>query len=524
MSSRARCNLQPVPKQAPPAYPTAGLDVIDFSQAQPHPGQIVVLTSVVQHDVTVISPGRQFGKSSTRPYFLVNRIASTPGFAIGAYMGPAHSDAKKAYEEDLYNLRQFVVDKGGDDQDRHIDFRPIANNAPLGHPSDVCLCLDCFSYRAAVISLGGRTNEGARVYYASGGTDAHRQFQKHKLHFAFLDEFSHIAYAAWFETIQPMFNTTGGHVLIVGTPIPDGINFTGFEEVFKMGVPGSDLYDSDYHSISGRSEDNPYADLKKIAKSRAFLEKTGRRTLSMCLYDGLFMRDTGSVFGNLLACFVLPATLIGHDYWIYRKAKPGERTVMGLDLGKHNDPSVAAIFSVDSCEQLAVMRLQGDYIPQLSRVDAMYRDFNRPVIYADARGNETTLELLRQKYGDGAIPVKWSMGGRWDKESQVVRGQTMFQTAAWKLLDIPDQREEFRNYAKEETPSHRWTYNAPTGKHDDFVTGSLYALYGLPFVGMVIDAEDAKIQEGSDEWWSWLEDSQIKPQLENPYSLRKFSR
>ncbi len=456
--------------------------VLDFSNAQPHAGQQRVLQSVAEHDVTVLAPGRQWGKSSIRPFWIVDTISRTLGFCTLAYMGPAHSDAKKAFDEDLFNLggAGLVLDHGGDDQDRHIDYRAIVRDVP-GEPPQ-------------------RPNEGARVYYVSGGGEAHRLFQKHKLHGAFLDEFSHMPMEAWIETISPMFNTTGGHALIVGTPIPDGINFAGFADIFTLGDPRNENRDPAYNSISGRSEENPYALIEQIARRRAYLARIGRSALARCLYDGEFVTEMGAVFENLDATFSLRGIETSPGLWISRPPSKTESICVGIDLGKHGgsdgDPTVATAFSRTTNEQLGLLRIEHtDYTVQLPILDRFIRTYGTPMIWVDARsGGEMVTELMRRQYGNVCNLVRWTQGGGpWEKNKSVVSGMDFCERAAWRLMNVPWQREEFSKYSREKSPSGVWKYGAPKGKHDDAVTACLMAAYGLPLDPVVAPADAPKI-------------------------------
>lgn len=404
-------------------------------------------------------------------------------------MGPQHADAKKAFEEDLSNLGAIgvVKDKGGDDQDRHIDYYPIRPEYRIGHAepdgSCRCVCDDCAKVRRAKSALNGRVNEGGRVYYASGAPTAHRQFQKHKLHGAFLDEFSHIDYSAWFETIRPMFNTTGGHAVIVGTPIPEGINFVGFAETFAKGVKGSDTYNPRYFSISGRSEDNPYANHAEIAEQRADLAKMGKHTLALCLYDGLFAADEGAVFTNLDAVFCLKANEVARDLWVHRDPHPGEDMVVSVDFGRHDDSTVVSAMSRWTLEQLAVQRIsQTEYTVQIPMIAKFAARYTAPTVWSEGR-EEAAAEMLRQRFGNSCNLVKWTSGGKYDKNDVVAVGMDYCQRGAWRLIDCPPQRKEFQDFMRIKKVTNgvtRWSYGAPDGKHDDFVASVLFGTYGLP--------------------------------------------
>lgn len=498
---------------------------IDLRNARPHPGQLRVLESFAKYEVTVLSPGRQFGKSSIRPFAIIDQIARRPGFVTGCYMGPAHSDAKKAFEEDLFNLGRagLIKDHGGDDQDRHIDFFPIHRDFPkyddgVQHET-ACVCQECAEVRSIHADLAGGKSEGGRVYYASGGPDAHRLFQKHKLHFAILDEFSHIAFEAWEETVEPMFNTTDGHALIMGTPIPAGINFTGFADTFSMGDKESDSYDPGYNSISGVSEESPYANIAKIAKSRARLAKRGRHALAACLYDGRFCTDIGAVFQNLNNVFVLKPLRISDQFWISRPPNPNESVVVSIDFGRHDDSTVVSAISRVTMEQLALQRIQNtEYPTQMPMIHDFVRRFPKRQIWAEGR-EEMAADTLRLMYGDSCALVKWSASGKWAKNSSVARGMDLFDRAAWKLLDVPFQREEFRLFARDRLPSGVWKYGAPTGKHDDSVAAVLYATYGLPVVLPSVKAEMKK--KPANEFSAAYLFQEQKAERTSPFVIRK---
>jgi hypothetical protein len=505
-------------------------EFIDLSDYELHPGQQKALEAVRKFKLTLLAPGRRWGKSSLRLFVTLDQVKRREGWVECAWGAQSHAEATTMWENDLLALQGVgLVPKNGaknEDQRRFIDIVPIREvGLPPGEgatPDDE-ITFDC--------------NGGARIWYPSLGPDAHGLFQGKGLIFAGIDEFSWVPMLAWTSTLRPMLGDYAGHGILIGSPYPEGPNFDGFKRLWDEGDPSrhtaaecpdptcTEIHrNPDYFSMSGASIENYYLPpegREDLMKQEREMIAAGDHSRALCLYHGIFAKDLGAVFKNLVAVFCLKAEEEVPGLWVHRRPKPNEKCVMGLDLGKHDDSSVASVIAVESGEQLAVLRMRGDYIPQLSRIDRLYKDFNRPVIYADARGNETTLELLVQKYGDGAIPVKWTSGGRWDKESQVIRGQTMFQQTAWKLIALREQEEEFRVFSKTALPSGGWRYAAPNGSHDDFVTATLYALYGLPYIARVVTAKESEIAMWSTEMWDYLEDSQIKPSLENPYSLRR---
>ena len=458
-------------------------DSVDIFAMPPHAGQMRVLQSVVDHDVTVLSPGRQWGKSTVRPYWIVQEASRLGGFTTLAYVGPFHSDAKKAYDEDLFNFGRagFVVDKGGDDQDRHIDYRAIERASPHSPPDG---CFDC-----RVASMTKKRSEGCRVYYVCGGPEAHRAFQRHRLDGAFVDEDSHEAPALLDETIFPMFNTTGGHLVVVGTPIPEGINFVGFSETYNKGDRTHKNYTNGWNSIRGSSFENPYAQREKIQARIDDLLRQGRISEVRCWYYGEFVTEMGAVFGNLDRVFSLPYTVDGRGVKVSRQPKPGEAVVVGIDLGAggRGDPTIVSAISEETLEQLALLKIdEPNYFRQIPMVDDVVKRFHRPRIWCEGRESGAMFkDYMVQRYGEYCRIVKWTSGGEWDKNAQVNRGMDLCQQSGvegmrgWRLIDDPEQKEEFRQFSRTRTPTGNLRYAAPEGKHDDHVAANLYAAYGL---------------------------------------------
>lgn len=498
------------------------------------------IESFAKYRVTVLSPGRQFGKSSVRPFAIMDQMSRHSGWTVGAYVGPSHGDALKAFEEDLFNFGRvgLVKDSGGDDQDRHIDYFPIVRDYPIGHPTP-CACEECLRCSEIKAKLKGRASEGCRVYYVSGHPDAHAQFQKHKLHFAIIDEFSHVAYEAWVQTIRPMFNTTGGHALIIGTPIEEGINFIGFRDTFFMGVTGDETYNPRYNAISGSSFDNPYANVDEILEQIADLEKAGRHASIRCWFYGEFATDSGAVFDHLDTTFTLDYHQTTHG-WKHRDPKEGENVVIGLDFAESvkGDYAVASAFSIDTREQLEIIRLRGVlYEDQLPIYDELYRRMGpRTIVMADGKtAGGHVVNVMRQRYGNAIQTVKWARGGEWDKSTCVTHAQHLCQASiredaiSWKMMKVPEQMAEFRQYAKEAIPSGGWKYGAPKNKHDDLVCAALFASYRLELVERPkVEAPDRKANRrydltatpvGSQAWLELLHSTQHTDRSDATYTL-----
>ncbi len=493
------------------------LSLPDFT---PHDGQIPVLEAFEEHEVTIYTPGRRAGKTTLRKFVIYRQTARNFGWVEGCYMGPSHADAQSAYEADLLDFGNADLVRGNknEDQFRYIDFAAIVFD-PVPEHLDLdmsefgesrCVCFDCASARKDRIRLGGAVNEGGRVWYPSGAPEAHRKFQGKGLHWVMHDEFSHQPSEAFFETTAPMLADTGGPALIIGSFIPEGINYAGFVDLANMGDPSHKSYEPGYVWISGRSEDNPHIDHRAVQAARDRLIRTGRASLAACLYDGVPMSDLGAVFGNLDRVFSLNFTLDA-GVKVSRLPTAGESVAVGVDLGAggEGDPTIVSAFSVDTLEQLALAKIdEPNYFQQIPRVDRIIKMFGRPRIWCEGRESGAMFSQYMQRvHGEYCQVVKWASGGHWDKNAQVNRGMDLCQQTGaegmrgWRLINDPEQKEEFRLFARSKTDKGSVTYAAPKGKHDDHVAAALYAAYGLPIeVAESVRVAPKPLKVFSTEW------------------------
>jgi hypothetical protein len=236
----------------------------------------------------------------------------------------------------------------------------------------------------------------------------------------------------------------------------------------------------------------------------------------MCLFDGVFAKDLGSVFPNIGDVFVLSAQDRG-NVWVHQDWQQGMAYVAGLDFGAKRDYSVLSIFTIeDRPRQVLVLRIHGDLHKQMGLIDRVLADYHHPLLYVEGReGGAYIAPALREKYGEGCRAVAWTAGGKWDKESAVLRGVDFFQQKAWSLIDVPWQRDEFRLFSRKRRGENStgWKYEAPSGKHDDSVAATLYAAYGLPFVTrekLELEPEGPKPQ--TLEWYRQFSRASVRSQ------------
>lgn len=409
------------------------------------------------HTVT-IAVGRQIGKTTLVQFLPVEEAARCKTHYQAAYVAQGHPQATEFYELCLMNWEQAKIVKKARDkgQDRFIEIIPFGQN------------------------------RGMKMYFWSGDADAHKGAAGKTLNRIVIDEASLVPEEAVTSTFRPMLNVTKGKMLVMGSPYPGGVGFDWFEKVWLWGEPNGDKKRPGYWSFSAPSECNPFSSDVWIAENRAMCRS---KSEEMCQYDGLFSRDIGSVFKNLDLVFsIKPIRKRGYT-WIAEDYIVGEHYVAGIDFGKMFDYTVVSIFHANSRRQVAVMRVQGDYLEQLRLIDDAISAYGHPTMWVEGReGGSVLNEMLRKRFAKGMVEVKWSRGGLWDKESNIIRGQDLCQQAivkngiTWNLMNIPEQREEFRLFGcspiSPTNPTLR--YGAPPGRHDDFVAAALYATYGMP--------------------------------------------
>lgn len=472
--------------------------------ARGYPGQMTWLRAacglppfdIVQPQVVTLATGRQIGKTKAIRFIATEKIARHDGAKRGrhvsAYMSQSHMRSGIVYHEYLSDFEKAGIVENAKDigQARYIDFRPF-----------------------------GLATRGARMFFWSGENSSHPNIAGEKLHDAYIDECPLIPESAYQNTIRPMFNTTRGKAFLAGSPFPGGEGWAWFNAEFEKGVKGSYSYDPTYVSFNAPSECNPYSSIEWIKKQRAACINV---SVERCQYDGLFVSDIGAVFPNLDACFSITQFRDEGNCWISEDPVDGASYTAGVDFGKYDDFTVVSIFRVDTGRQVALARLQGKLIEQFPHIDNLIRRYGNPVVFVEGRESGAMMtEFMEIRFGNLMREVKWSRGGKWDKESAIFKGIDLFQREGWALMNLKAQRDEFTVFMKEPLgpSSTGYRYRAPSGKHDDFVAAGLYAAYGLP--SGLAGPKRESVKERGGILWSELHDTQAISQPRLSFSLHR---
>lgn len=457
------------------------------SGARGFPGQTTWLQACLHSEIwaTCIALGRKSGKTHFVKYLLIEEGAD-PRFAgiryEAAYMAHQHSAAEDFFDDCVESWKQSGLLRrahSSQGQDRYVILNPWGESAAT-------------------------ENAGARIWFVSGDPVGCQGFYGKNLHRGVIDEAGQVPEIAYKQVMMPMFITTRGKPLVIGTPYPDGPGFAWFEEFFLKGVVGSKTYDDRFLSFNAPSECNPFNSLEFVKQMRA--DFAGDTVAERCHIDGLFAKDSGAVFQHLDTTFTLSATRELSPFgerWVHRAPKEGENVVIGLDFAEsiRGDASIASSISIDSREQIEALKFRGvEYEDQLPVIDALFRRMGpNALVVADGRvAGGHIVNVLRRRYGERIHVVKWASGGQFDKATDVVHGVHLCQASAkpgalsWRLMDIEEQKEEFRLYGRKALPSGGWKYEAPSGKHDDWVSANLFAARRLPVI------EQIPAEEGDD--------------------------
>lgn len=466
-----------------------------------HPGQQTWLQACLLYQFVVVACGRRVGKTTMIPRLFIEEITACDHFYQACYMAQGHPQAKDMFRACLeaWKAANMVKDSRADEgQDRWIELCPVDDIRPDG---------------TVIKGYGGK------IWFISGEKSAHRGFHGKGLDRAVIDEASLVPPEALTATILPMLITTKGKLLVTGSPFPDedgAVGWDWFQTWWQQGNLLNEKRRPDFISFNAPTEANPFNSEEMCKTMRATARS---RSEEMCLYDGVFARDMGAVFDNLDAVFTLSAVDLGNA-WQHEARKPHLRYVAGLDFGAKKDYSILSIFTIEPHpRQVFLMRIQGPLHHQEAAIDRWMAEYGHPLLYVEGReGGAYIAPKLREMYGEGCREVMWSSGGKWDKESAVLRGVDFFQQKAWSLINVEWQREEFRLFSRIKRGQNTtgFKYSAPSGKHDDAVAATLYAAYGLPFVReMKLEVEPERPKQGTKAFWDLIAASSRRDRVEN---------
>lgn len=290
---------------------------------------------------------------------------------------------------------------------------------------------------------------GAAAYFRSAGIP--RNLRGRGWDLVVVDEAAYIADDVWHGVLRPALADRQGRGVFLSTPA----GARGwFYEMYLQAASGA--FDARAWRLPTRK--NPHIAAAEIEAMRASLpERVYRQEIEV-----EFLAGDGVVFASIPAA----------DYEVPRR--PAGPVVIGCDLGKHRDYTVA--LALDAAGRVVDSRRfqHTEYTTQARLLAALAADYAAP-IYLDATGvGDAVLDVLRG-LGADVVPVRITR----DLKRQLMQNlQVAFECGA---VTVPECLEvlmsELRAFSATYTPAGA-IYSAPRGLHDDCVIALALAAWG----------------------------------------------
>lgn len=447
-------------------------------------GQIAMIRGSMKYRFMVNPCGRRVGKTVAIFFLWLEEMARKKGFYNAGYVATDHAKAKEFFEAFLKCMggdprinpasmvKRFSRDQG---QDRWVEVNPLSVE------------IDGVTYNL---------NEGGRFFFWSGTPPHFESIQGFIFQFdrICIDEMQLQVPQLVTEVVVPMLMDGDGSLLITGHPKRGRPGNHLFQTYYNRGLSSNPRW-AEYGSWNIPSEGNPYTKRATILAGRlSCLTKQEEREE----YDGMFCEDGGAVFPNLIEVFNLKPSraaiplwfmdlqiscpMPGAEAWFTEAPRPRTKYVLGVDWGRRDDSTIISVFSRATNTQVAMFKIfNTDFNDQLVWLGKIRNEYNKSLVVGDGTGLGMVMsDILKKKYSSGYRDVKFTAAS---KEGMVRRAQILFKENLVSLIDVPDQREQFRLFMQI-LPKHddqmggafrTPRYGHPVGEHDDFVDAFMLA-------------------------------------------------
>jgi len=292
---------------------------------------------------------------------------------------------------------------------------------------------------------------GAKVYKKTGESPV--SWQGERVTLIVMDEAHDMPEDVW-ENCMPALLDSGGRLIAIGVAKGKG-RFRSYWHRGQGAAPN-------FYSSAVPTTDNPIIiDMARKAEKNVidFLRDSAEGDLTDDEFARQYLAEEREEEGQVFRRF---AELFTSD------GRPGTRHIMGLDLGKLHDYTVAYVGDIYSgrfVEQMRVNKI--DYIDQIPKIVEMYERNNCEYIHMDATGiGESIAELLRRE-GCIIIPFKFTNANKQSlvstMVSEVEKGRVSF------LKTDESLKKEMGLFEGSISPGGVIKYEAPKGYFDDCV-------------------------------------------------------
>ena len=282
--------------------------------------------------------------------------------------------------------------------------------------------------------------------------DDPKSLQGDRVTAAFVDEAHDINEEAW-ANFMPALTDSKGVLRAIG--IAKGKS--RFRSYFQRGL---DDNEDRFNAFSVPSTSNPYIDAKELDLMREDLTENEFKQQ----YLAEWAEDDGQVFKSADDLFDV------NDWQVFNGP-----FLMGLDIGKLNDYTVAYVIDIPTMSIVAMDRFSGlDYTVLVPRVKNLFHSFNCQTIHMDASGvGEPVVDMLRRE--DCSVsPFKFTN----QSKAKIISGLAAeIEHKRVHFLESDEQlRKELNLYEGKIMAGGQIRYSALVGYHDDCVIAAALAV------------------------------------------------
>jgi hypothetical protein len=258
----------------------------------------------------------------------------------------------------------------------------------------------------------------------------------------------------WDNTLQPMFKGKDTRVKVIGTP-------KGRNKFYDLFMRKEDPDFSQYHFSA---YDSPFWEHDELNKIKTQVPQEVWRQE----YLAEFLEGAGMVFRNIQQCI--------SDVQL-NKGTEGRSYVIGIDLAKHRDFTVATVAEMQTKQVVHMDRFnQIDWTFQKQRIISLWERFNRGKIVLDSTGVGDTIYDDLKMQNINVIPYKFTSGS---KQQLIQNLSVSMDNMEIRFPPIQALIDELELFEYNITPSGNVKYSAPEGFHDDIVISLALTNYGL---------------------------------------------
>lgn len=270
-----------------------------------------------------------------------------------------------------------------------------------------------------------------------------------------VDEFSLMAETVWTEYLEATLIDYEGWALFLG--IPKGMNWAA---VLWMNAKDRKGWKQFHFTIY----DNPHMSRERIAE----IEANTIKTVFEQEYLAKITQDGGAVFRGVSQVLTAPMHVQPIDH---------HRYIFGIDWGRSNDYTVIFVLDATTRQMVAMDRFNEVGFPlQRGRIKRLYDIWKPAVIYAEE--NSIGLPNIEELQADG-LPVRPFYTGPTTKAPLIEALALAIEQQAIALQDDSTLVGELIAYTQKRRPGGSFTYDAPSGLHDDCVIAAALAWHGV---------------------------------------------